>query len=931
MKNKQLCTLLLLILACFLSVRADGISYSSFPPTPEAASLGKYGQYPVTLYNGLVDISIPIYDIGIKGFSLPISISYHASGIKVDDISTPVGLGWVLNAGGVITRSVKGRPDLRFGDIGTGIIRFDQEATTKLSHGDKQDYLIEMYDGEVSGGLDLESDVYYYNFAGMSGSFRFDIRGNLIEVPLTNNRIEFDGTYFTVTGNDGTKYVFRDREKSYFIYRDVHTEYISSWYLTYIETNEGNRIDFEYMIDNKTYLDPYVTYSAKISHTDPQTAQGFEAICLNRPVDNTLHLKSITFPGGAIRFTYTGDRTDRRKYRLTKIDITNNKSYVLEHGYFGSARLRLNALKMTSSGGASIGKYSFDYKTSTLLPPYLNYSYPIDGVGQNQPFFAQDQWGYYNGIRTNKNLFTYDRVQTGYTIRKEQANRSVNANYAQACILNKITFPTGGHTEFYYEGNKNYLGEDIGGLRIKNVISYRDDNSPVVQSYEYSSGRHNRPGTAKTLGYSYSQGDVIDGRRYMYDHYISEPNVPLSHVGGSPVYYQHVTEYNGYPEDSNGKTIYSFLYSSNDIHYNYPFPYYLIGLPNVPLKVIPKFEYIFIDRGWTRGYPTSITQYAKVNGKFVKIKQSNYIYTLFKRQKYVVGFKSFANYWPRLPMQVMKDGRYSPPPDELFQYTDVIAETGLVKLTAVIDSSFHNGRSVSQTTTHFYDRLDNQYEITATHLKNSDGSTLKKNFTYPKDINEGVYKNMMDKNMLSTVIITTDSIDENFLKETRINYSGWSETLIAPSYKTERIGTGSADTRIVYHKYDLKGNPLHVSNNTKNIVYLWGYNYQYLIAEIENATYAQVVQAISGGESTIKSLASSSNPDITPVNSLRESLPNSLVTTFTYKPLVGILTKIEPNGTVIKYEYDAYGRLIYIRDVYQNKMVQSFEYNYIYK
>lgn len=917
--------ILVIILSYCATIKADGISYFSPPPTPEAASLGKYGQYPVALYNGLVNISIPIYEIEMKGYSLPISIDYHASGIKVDDISTPVGLGWVLNAGGVITRSVKDRPDLNFG--ASGVIRFDQEATSKLSHGNKQEYLSEMYDGEVSGALDLESDLYYYNFAGMSGSFRFDIRGNLIQVPLTNNRIEFDGTYFQITGKDGTIYAFRDRENSYFEYRGVQTKYVSSWYLTYIETTDGNRIDFEYMTDNTVYYDPYVTYSLKVFHSSPLPSLGLEATCLKRPVDNTLHLKSVTFPGGAVRFTYNGDRTDRRKYRLTRITVTNNKSFTLEHSYFGSTRLRLDAVKMEN-----VGKYSFDYNTSALLPPYLDASSPIPAHsnGPNQLFFGQDQWGYYNGVTTNKNLFTYDRVQTGYNITEVQANRSVNVNFTQACILKKITYPTGGYTVFNYEGNKNYLGEDLGGLRVKNVISYSDDNNrPIVQSYEYSLGRHNRPGIAKTLGYSYSQGDVRNGIKYIYDHYISEPSVPLSHVGGSSVYYQNVIEYNGHPENSNGKTEYNFLYSQNDIHYQYPFPYYL---PNVgSLKFIPKFEYIFIDRGWTRGYPTSIVQFAKIDGRFVKKKRTNYNYKTFKQQRYVVGFKSFANYWPNLPSQTVKDGRYTPPPEELFQFTDVIAETGLLKLTAVIDSTFNEEKSVSQSTTHFYSRLDNQYEITATHQKNSDGSVLKKSFTYPKDINSNIYKQMVDRNMLSPVVVTVDSINNSFLKEARTNYASWSGTLITPSNITERIGTGATETRIVFYNYDLKGNPLYISkDNSKNVVYLWGYNYRYLIAQIEDATYTQVVQAISGGENTIKSLASSANPDISLVNALRNSLPDASVTTYTYKPLVGILTKTESNGVVTQYEYDAYGRLVLIRD-HQNKMIKSFEYKYINK
>ncbi len=81
------------------------------PPSPDAAALGKYGAIPVDKSTGIPQISIPLYEIKTPRFTLPISLSYHASGIKVDEIASWVGIGWALNAGGVITRSIVGSPD----------------------------------------------------------------------------------------------------------------------------------------------------------------------------------------------------------------------------------------------------------------------------------------------------------------------------------------------------------------------------------------------------------------------------------------------------------------------------------------------------------------------------------------------------------------------------------------------------------------------------------------------------------------------------------------------------------------------------------------------------------------------------------------------------------------------------------------------------
>ena len=81
------------------------------PPSPTAAALAKYAEWPVSLYTGTPQINIPLYDLSSQKTTVPISLSYHASGIKVDEDASWVGLAWSLNAGGVITRTVRGLPD----------------------------------------------------------------------------------------------------------------------------------------------------------------------------------------------------------------------------------------------------------------------------------------------------------------------------------------------------------------------------------------------------------------------------------------------------------------------------------------------------------------------------------------------------------------------------------------------------------------------------------------------------------------------------------------------------------------------------------------------------------------------------------------------------------------------------------------------------
>ena len=79
--------------------------------SPEAASLGKYGDIPVSEYTGVPQIEIPLHTVKSGNLELPITLSYHASGIKVQQEATWVGLGWDLMAGGCINRIISGEYD----------------------------------------------------------------------------------------------------------------------------------------------------------------------------------------------------------------------------------------------------------------------------------------------------------------------------------------------------------------------------------------------------------------------------------------------------------------------------------------------------------------------------------------------------------------------------------------------------------------------------------------------------------------------------------------------------------------------------------------------------------------------------------------------------------------------------------------------------
>ena len=76
--------------------------------SPEVSSLMKFIEQPVDISTGIPKIEIPVYTINTGRLSVPITLSYHAGGIKLSERASVAGLGWALNAGGLSYTYCKG-------------------------------------------------------------------------------------------------------------------------------------------------------------------------------------------------------------------------------------------------------------------------------------------------------------------------------------------------------------------------------------------------------------------------------------------------------------------------------------------------------------------------------------------------------------------------------------------------------------------------------------------------------------------------------------------------------------------------------------------------------------------------------------------------------------------------------------------------------
>ena len=108
--------------------------------------------------------------------------------------------------------------------------------------------------------------------------------------------------------------------------------------------------------------------------------------------------------------------------------------------------------------------------------------------------------------------------------------------------------------------------------------------------------------------------------------------------------------------------------------------------------------------------------------------------------------------------------------------------------------------------------------------------------------------------------------------------------------------------------------------------FIWGYNRAHVVAKIAGVSYNSII-AIPGLNQSIIQNPSSDQALRDELSKIRINFPAAFVTTYTYKPQVGITSETDPAGKATFYEYDSFNRLKNIKD-YQGNIVKNYQYNY---
>ncbi len=442
--------------------------------SPTAASLGEYGAIPVGKYTGIPSIKVPLYTVKIGELSLPIELSYHAGGIKADEIAGWVGLGWSLNSGGVITRSMVGRPD----EASNGYIDVSGDS---LFLADWQSPTQNLRDKIIDQDWDTQPDEFFFNVGGQSGKFMFKPGGSVMQFPQSDFDISYANNTFTLIDGAGVKYTFAATETT----TQMNTilgnpgQYTSSWFLSKIESPKG---DHEISFNYSTPTTALHQYAAAVEKRYPEdtgevvcTDQGGQVTSANRVSSGNIYLTSIVTDKETLTF-HRSLRDDalhpdsphaKQEYRLDSVSVAVNgnllEKHLLTYGYFNgpgstSSRLRLDSVHKEAADGTEIPPYTFQYNTNSL---------PIGTT------FAVDHWGFFNGATNQGYIPDYVGMGITYT---SGADREPNHNYNQSGILEKITYPTGGFTSLVYETNEY---SKFGNTPVTSKITYNSETESV--------------------------------------------------------------------------------------------------------------------------------------------------------------------------------------------------------------------------------------------------------------------------------------------------------------------------------------------------------------------------------------------------------------------------------------------------------------------
>ena len=484
--RKRLQLLLILFLTIRIFSQEGNLNIPSvFPSSPETYNLGNYGNINIGEYTGTMQQEIPIFEYTIGDIKLPISLQYSSNGIKVDDYNPTVGLGWMLSAGGVISKITRDSDDLNFD--------FKWQKYNTVPNGIKLNFYRNVI---LQDKFDTEKDLFRVNIPGVfSTTFikkgdDFDnnewLQEKKSDFKIEKQRDQFENIYFIITSPEGIKYYFELTEISQtrsegFGWSPPDISLDSAYFLTKIIDTKNNIVTIEYEPESSNYtLNKLETYNffensyyincPRIGGLPLAAIPGLKTGSILARY-STFRIKKITnnITNNQLDFIYANKLTalQNRSSYLDEIRLSKNQiidRYKLDYLITSNDRVFLKEV----ASDITAKKYQFEYNTPQNLPKRLSY--------------AQDIWGYYNGVTKNNSLIS--KVDHPFLENQNYsfADRSINPLLSSSGMLSKIIYPTNGYTNIYYEPNSEWGKKITPSVETNKGVYIKTDEIENIQT-----------------------------------------------------------------------------------------------------------------------------------------------------------------------------------------------------------------------------------------------------------------------------------------------------------------------------------------------------------------------------------------------------------------------------------------------------------------
>jgi len=268
--------------------------------------------------------------------------------------------------------------------------------------------------------------------------------------------------------------------------------------------------------------------------------------------------------------------------------------------------------------------------------------------------------------------------------------------------------------------------------------------------------------------------------------------------------------------------------------------------------------------------------------------------------------------------------------------------TGFDKLKSKTVKNYFKDGIVEESEEYFYNNLPTSIELSSVKSTTSKNSEiLETKYFYPQDqemASEPFRNELIAKNIIGIPLNTKIFRGGTKLSEQKTVYDKSTATsnLLLPRYILENKGATALnlakDKKISYDQYDDKGNLLQYTlEGAPPTAIVWGYNKTLPVAKLENIAYTSIpVNLIY----QVQTASSSTGTEGSMLQAILKfsydfslGLDNTMITTYMYKPLVGLTRMMDSKKLVTYYDYDSFNRLQFVKD-WQMNVLEAYCYNY---